>query len=68
MFYEFGLIEHILIILSIIVFSTRKNLFYFIIIAISLFIQLFITWQLKKKISKDYCIEYNLFFNKIKIC
>jgi hypothetical protein len=46
MFYEFGLIEHILIILSIIVFSTRKNLFYFIIIAISLFIQLFITWQL----------------------
>ena len=68
MFYEFGLIEHILIILSIIVFSTRKNLFYFIIIAISLFIQLFITWQLKKKISKDYCIEYNLFFKKIKIC
>jgi hypothetical protein len=29
MFYEFGLIEHILIILSIIVFSTRKKSFLF---------------------------------------
>jgi len=68
MFYEFGLIEHILIILSIIVFSTRKNLCYFIIIFISLFIQLIITWQLKKNISKEYCIEYKFYFKTLKIC